>query len=83
MKAKLLLVVLAVAVLSAGVASAQVSCSGVPAFASCTAYASGAKVVYNNALYHAIAPIPNNRDCPPNSPFNPGNDNWWVNDGGC
>jgi hypothetical protein len=58
-------------------------CAGVPAFASCTAYANGAKVVYNNALYHAIAPIPNNRDCPPNSPYNPANDNWWVNDGGC
>jgi non-reducing end alpha-L-arabinofuranosidase len=59
------------------------ACSGVPAFATCTAYASGAKVVYSNTLYHTIAPIPANRDCPPNSPYNPGNDNWWVNDGGC
>jgi hypothetical protein len=58
-------------------------CAGVAAFASCTAYASGAKAVYNNTLYHTIAPIPSNRDCPPNSPFNPSNDNWWVNDGGC
>jgi beta-glucanase (GH16 family) len=59
------------------------SCAGVPAFASCTAYASGAKVVFNNTLYHSIAPIPATRDCPPNSPFDPSNDNWWVNDGGC
>jgi beta-glucanase (GH16 family) len=58
-------------------------CAGVPAFANCTAYASGAKTVYNNALYHTIAAIPNNRDCPPNSPYNPSSDNWWVNDGGC
>jgi hypothetical protein len=58
-------------------------CAGVAAFVSCTAYASGAKAVYNNTLYHAIAPIPNNRDCPPNSPYNPSTDNWWVNDGGC
>jgi hypothetical protein len=59
------------------------ACAGVPAFASCTAYATGARVVYNNTLYHAVAPIPATRDCPPNSPFNPSNDNWWVNDGGC
>jgi hypothetical protein len=59
------------------------ACAGVPGFATCTAYASGAKVVFNNTLYHSIVAIPNNRDCPPTSPFNPSNDNWWVNDGGC
>jgi hypothetical protein len=69
--------------LCSGNAFAQASCSGIAAFQSCTAYASGAKVVYNNSLYHTIAPIPSNRDCPPNSPYNPGNDNWWVNDGTC
>jgi predicted alpha-1,6-mannanase (GH76 family) len=58
-------------------------CAGVAAFQSCTAYASGAKVVFNNTLYHAVAPIPATRDCPPNSPFDPSTDNWWVNDGGC
>src|SRR5581483_843939 len=58
-------------------------CSGVPLFASCTAYASGAQVVYNNTLYHSLASVPNTRDCPPNSPFNPSNDNWWQNDGAC
>jgi hypothetical protein len=58
-------------------------CAGVPAFATCTAYASGAKVVFGNALCHAIAPIPATRDCPPTSPFDPSTDNWWVNDGGC
>jgi hypothetical protein len=55
----------------------------VPQFQTCTAYATGARVVFNNALYHAIAPIPATRDCPPNSPFDPSTDNWWVNDGGC
>src|SRR5690348_13276636 len=69
--------------LSAQVASAQVSCSGVPAFASCTAYASGASVTYNGSKYHTIAAIPNTRDCPPNSPYTPATDNWWVNDGTC
>jgi hypothetical protein len=58
-------------------------CSGVPAFTSCTAYSSGAKVVFANALYHTIAPIPATRDCPPNAPYDPSNDNWWVRDGGC
>jgi hypothetical protein len=58
-------------------------CAGVAAFQSCTAYATGAKVVYSNTLYHAIAPIPATRDCPPNSPYTPATDNWWVNDGGC
>jgi hypothetical protein len=58
-------------------------CAGVPAFATCTAYANGAKVVFNNTLYHSIASIPSTRDCPPSSPFDPSNDNWWVNDGGC
>jgi hypothetical protein len=63
--------------------SAQVSCSGLPAFASCTAYATGTSVTYNGAKYTSIAPIPSNRDCPPNSPYNPGNDNWWTNNGTC
>jgi hypothetical protein len=58
-------------------------CSGIAAFKSCTAYASGASVTFNNALYHSIAAIPSTRDCPPNSPYDPSNDNWWVNDGGC
>src|SRR5262245_50915680 len=58
-------------------------CAGVPAFASCTAYPNGSKVVFNNTLYHTIADVPATRDCPPNSPFDPTNDNWWVNDGGC
>jgi hypothetical protein len=57
-------------------------CAGVPAFQSCTAYATGAKVVFNNTLYHTIANVPATRDCPPSSPFDPSNDNWWVNDGG-
>lgn len=59
------------------------TCAGVPAFATCTAYASGASVVFNNTRYHAIAPIAATRDCPPSSPFDPSTDNWWVNDGGC
>jgi hypothetical protein len=58
-------------------------CAGVSAFASCTAYPNGSKVVFNNTLYHTIADVPATRDCPPNSPFDPSNDNWWVNDGGC
>jgi non-reducing end alpha-L-arabinofuranosidase len=58
-------------------------CSGVPAFATCTAYPNGSKVVFNNTLYHTIADVPATRDCPPNSPFDPSSDNWWVNDGGC
>ena len=58
-------------------------CAGVPAFASCTAYPNGSKVVFNNTLYHTIADVPATRDCPPNSPFDPSSDNWWVNDGGC
>jgi Thaumatin family len=69
--------------LSSGIAHAQVSCAGIPAFASCTAYATGASVVYNNSKYTSIAPIAANRDCPPNSPYNPGNDNWWTNMGTC
>jgi hypothetical protein len=64
-------------------ASAQVSCSGLPAFASCTAYATGTSVTYNGAKYTSIAPIPANRDCPPNSPYNPAVDNWWTNNGTC
>ena len=67
----------------AGTAAAQVSCSGVSAFVTCTAYATGAAVTFNGSKYHAIAPIAANRDCPPNSPYNPGNDNWWTNDGIC
>jgi beta-glucanase (GH16 family) len=59
------------------------NCAGVSAFASCTAYANGAKVVFNNTLYHSIAAVPATRDCPPNSPFDPSTDNWWVNDGAC
>jgi chitinase len=75
--------VLALLVSAAGTASAQANCAGVPAFGTCTAYAIGAKVVFNNALYHSIAAINNTRDCPPNSPFDPSTDNWWVNDGTC
>jgi chitinase len=67
----------------AGSASAQVSCAGLPAFQSCTAYANGASVVFNNTKYTAIAPIPATRDCPPNSPYTPATDNWWVNNGAC
>jgi lysophospholipase L1-like esterase len=63
--------------------SAGGQCAGVPAFATCTAYSNGAKVVFNNTLYHSIADVPATRDCPPSSPFDPSNDNWWVNDGGC
>jgi hypothetical protein len=67
---------------SASPASAQL-CAGVPVFQSCTAYASGASVVYNNSKYTAIAPISATRDCPPSSPYNPGNDNWWTLNGSC
>jgi chitinase len=67
----------------AGSASAQVSCSGLPAFATCTAYANGASVTFNGSKYTTIAPIPNNRDCPPNSPYDPSSDNWWTNNGTC
>jgi hypothetical protein len=76
---------LAIVLLSvfAGSASAQVSCSGLPAFATCTAYANGTAVTFNGSKYTAIAPIPADRDCPPNHPYNPGNDNWWVNNGTC
>jgi hypothetical protein len=87
MKARTLLGPIGVGVVSALSAAApawaQVSCSGVPAFASCTSYASGASVVYNNVKYTSIAPIPSNRDCPPSSPFNPSTDNWWTNNGTC
>jgi alpha-glucosidase len=58
-------------------------CAGVPAFATCTAYPNGSKVVFNNTLYHSIADVPATRDCAPSSPFDPSSDNWWVNDGGC
>jgi hypothetical protein len=72
-----------VTLVAAAEASAQVSCTGVPVFQSCTAYATGASVVYNNTKYTSIAPIAANRDCPPNSPYNPGNDNWWSAQGTC
>jgi hypothetical protein len=52
-------------------------------FASCTAYANGAKVQYNGTLYQAAASIDATRDCPPTSPNNPSNDNWWSNLGTC
>jgi hypothetical protein len=58
-------------------------CTGVAAFASCTAYASGAKVVFNNTLYQALVAVPSTRDCPPTSPYDPSSDNWWTNLGGC
>jgi hypothetical protein len=58
-------------------------CAGIAAFASCTAYANGAKVVFANTLYHSVAQIPSTRDCPPTSPYDPSSDNWWVSDGGC
>src|SRR5205814_3839402 len=58
-------------------------CTGIAAFASCTAYPNGSKAVFGNTLYHTIADVPATRDCPPNSPFDPSNDNWWVNDGAC
>jgi hypothetical protein len=73
----------ALAAVTAADASAQVSCSGVPAFAICAAYATGASVTYNGSKYTSIAPIPNNRDCPPNSPYYPANDNWWTPNGTC
>jgi predicted carbohydrate-binding protein with CBM5 and CBM33 domain len=59
------------------------SCAGIAAFQSCTAYPSGTNVTYNGSRYHNIAQVPATRDCPPSSPFNPSNDNWWVNDGTC
>jgi chitinase len=85
MKTKLLIVVslCLMAMVSAGTATAQVSCAGLPAFASCTTYATGTSVTYNGSKYTSIAPIASNRDCPPNSPYNPGNDNWWTNMGTC
>src|SRR5690349_22769716 len=77
------LAVLAFFVLTAQTASAQVSCAGVAAFQSCTAYASGAKATFGGSLYHAIADVPATRDCPPSSPYDPSSDNWWTNDGAC
>jgi chitinase len=53
------------------------------AFKSCTAYATGAQVSFNGSNYTSIAPIAANRDCPPNSPFDPSTDNWWTNNGAC
>jgi hypothetical protein len=75
--------VLSTVVLAAGPSSAQVSCSGVPAFANCTAYAAGASVVFNNTKYTALAAIPTTRDCPPSSPYTPSTDNWWTSNGAC
>src|SRR5690349_1348624 len=70
--------------MSAGVASAQVSCAGLPTFTICTAYPLGAMVVFNNHKYTVTgAAIPNNRDCPPAHPFDPSNDNWWTDNGVC
>jgi Alginate lyase len=67
-----------------GAGSAQAAtCTGLPAFASCTAYANGASVTFGGARYTTIAAIPNNRDCPPNSPYTPATDNWWTNNGTC
>jgi chitinase len=77
-------ILLATTAMYASVASAQVSCAGIPAFAICTAYPLGAHVVFNNHEYTVTgAAIPNNRDCPPDHPFNPGNDNWWTDNGAC
>jgi hypothetical protein len=67
----------------AGQAAAQVSCAGVPAFQSCTAYASGASVVFGGAKYTAVTAIAATRDCPPSSPYDPSTDNWWTNNGTC
>jgi hypothetical protein len=55
-------------------AAQAATCTGLPAFASCTAYANGAPVTFGAARYTTIAAIPNNRDCPPNSPYNPATD---------
>jgi hypothetical protein len=78
----LCLVLVGLALLSAAPAAA-VSCTGLPAFTSCTAYANGTAVTYNGSKYTAIAAIPNTRDCPPNSPYTPATDNWWTNNGTC
>jgi hypothetical protein len=83
MKSKLLLVAASLVVSTASTASAQVSCSALPAFASCTAYASGASVVFNNTKYTALAAIAATRDCPPSAPYDPSSDNWWANNGAC
>src|SRR4029079_10305713 len=66
-------------------ASAQVSCSGLPAFANCTAYAAGASVTFNGSKYTNTSgvAIPATRDCSPNSPYTPATDNWWTNNGTC
>jgi hypothetical protein len=83
MQTKLLLATCALLAVSAGEALAQVSCSGIPAFQSCTAYASGASVVFGGAKYTAVAPISATRDCPPSSPYDPSTDNWWTRNGTC
>jgi hypothetical protein len=81
---ELAVAVLAVLALSlAGATAEAVSCSGLPNFATCTAYANGAAVRFNNHKYTAVASIPNNRDCPPSSPYDPSSDNWWRDDGVC
>jgi hypothetical protein len=59
------------------------SCAGLPVFQSCTAYANGTTVVFQNTKYQAIGTISSTRDCPPASPYDPSSDNWWVNKGAC
>src|SRR4051812_31162002 len=75
--------VVAVLGLSGATASAQVSCTGLAAFATCKAYPSGTAVTFNGSKYTALAPITATRDCPPTSPYNPSTDNWWTNNGTC
>src|SRR5262245_48261098 len=81
-KRLLLSVSLLAALLSGRPAAAQVSCSGLPAFATCTGYAAGTSVVFNNTKYTSLVAIPATRDCPP-APYNPSNDNWWTANGAC
>jgi chitinase len=78
----ILAAILSLAMIDASSAYA-VSCSGLPAFANCTAYASGASVTFSGSKYTSIAPISNTRDCPPTSPWDPSNDNWWTSNGTC
>jgi Polysaccharide lyase len=72
-----------VAMLSAASAARAATCTGLPAFTSCVAYANGASVTYSGSKYTTLAAIPNNRDCPPISPYNPSTDNWWTDNGAC
>jgi hypothetical protein len=81
---RLTLLAAALAILVAAAPRAHaVSCTGLPTFAECTAYANGAAVKYNNKKYTAIAAISSTRDCPPAQPYNPSTDNWWRDDGTC